>query len=861
MKRLIRYSLPLSIISLCCSSDISKSQVLPDRTLPTNTTVINSVNQIDISNGTRRGNNLFHSFREFNIPSGNTARFRQSSQIQNIITRVTGGRGSSIDGSLSVDGNSNLFLVNKNGISFGPNARLNLNGSFLGSTANQIVFENGFQYGLQSIKSAKNLPFSNPSQLLFINNQSRIEVSGNGGFVDLRSMPPFIDLRPKALIEGLQTSPGQSLNIVGGNVLLNGGLLSVSQGSLSIGAVISGRVDLKNTSLGTTLAFNESSNYGNVNISNESLINYSESIASIRGDIVDVGSRSLIFGRSITNENNHALNVIANVIRIAETDVFPNQLPTGPNLDLFGSGLTTGLNSQTFGPAQSASISLSATDIELGLNAGITSSSFQGGSGGDIQISAKNIIFTGLPDSFDPLISTNTFGLGNAGAIKIDANNIDLNAGQIVSVSFGPKDSGDINIEADTINIKNGSSINSFTFARSDFFDAGNSGDINIKTKLIRLVGQSPISFTSSAIAASSFGDGNGGQVKIFSEDIIILDGARINSSALANGNSGGIEISANRVFLSGRAPLTGTPSQISSAAELLPPVVRRPLNLPEFVTGNAGNVSIKANLLEVKSGATVSTRNDGSGDGGNLFLDVNSVFVDNGGVIAATSRSGEAGNIRILGNNLFLEDGAISTSAGGDGDGGNIIINTDLIVGFGKNSITANAENAKGGNVFIKALAIFLSDESIITATSERGTEADQGNVDVIAEITDFSQDPNLNIQTDPPDLYSACSPTYRNTLAYYRMGNGGQPISPDDKSSTSQGWLESANARYAQQHLFYIDTETGEKKPLKRVVGWKSHGDGTITFVSDPKEADQYPAAIAAAKNTCSTEQANNG
>ena len=175
----------------------------------------------------------------------------------------------------------------------------------------------------------------------------------------------------------------------------------------------------------------------------------------------------------------------------------------------------------------------------------------------------------------------------------------------------------------------------------------------------------------------------------------------------------------------------------------------------------------------------------------------------------------------------------------------------------MGKNSITANAENAKGGNVFIKAKGIFLSRESIITATSERGTQADDGNVDVIAEITDFSQDPDLNVQTEPPDLYSACSKTYRNTLAYYRMGNGGQPFSPNDKSSTTLGWLDAANARYAQRHLYYIDTETGEKKPLKRVVGWKSNHNGTITFVADPRKADQYPEAIAAARQTCAPEQ----
>lgn len=861
MKRLLRYSLPLSIIYLCCLENISRSQVLPDQTLPTNTTVVNSLNQTDISGGTNRGSNLFHSFNEFNIPSGSIARFRQSSQIQNIITRVTGKKISSIDGSILVDGNANLFLVNKNGISFGPGARLNLNGSFLGSTANQIVFEDGFQYGSQVIGSSSNLSSSAPLQLLFTNNQSTIEVSGNGEFIDTSTF--LTKLLPPAFVEGLQTGPGQSLNIVGGDVLLDGGLLSAFQGSISIGAIRSGTVDIKSLSSAPTLIFNEKSNYGNINIVNESLINFSESFASIRGNIIDINTGSIIFSNSFNSTNRHSIDIISNVTKIANTPIsntISNQPPVAPDLDLFGSELQAGINTQTVGPAQGASVILTTNKLELGLDAGIITSSFQGGRSGDIQVLAENIIFNGLPASFAPLISTNTFGLGNSGAIRIDARNIDLNAGQIVSVSFGPKDSGDISISADNININNGASIGTLTFASSDLFDAGDSGDINIKAKSIQLVGQSPINFTSSGIAASTFGDGNGGQVLIFTEDISLLDGARINSSALAGGNSGKVVISADRVFLSGVAKFTGTPSQISSAAELLPLEVRRPLGLPEFVTGNAGDVSIKAKVLEVKSGATVSTRNDGSGNGGNLFLDINSIFVSNDGVIAATSRSGEAGNIRIAGNSLFLENGAISTSAMGDGAGGNISIDSDLIVALDKSRFSANAVNAQGGSIKINTTGFIKSPDSQVTATSQLGEQFD-GNVEVIAEITDFSQDPNLNIQTDPPDLYSACSPTYRNTLAYYRMGNGGQPISPDDKSSTRQGWLEAANARYAQRHLFYIDTETGEKKPLKRVVGWKSHGNGKITFVSDPKEADQYPAAIAAAKNTCSTEQANNG
>ena len=74
--------------------------------------------------GTRRGGNLFHSFEKFGIATGQTATFTGPGDIRNVISRVTGGEVSNIDGTLaSRVGQADLYFLNPAGVMFGPNAR------------------------------------------------------------------------------------------------------------------------------------------------------------------------------------------------------------------------------------------------------------------------------------------------------------------------------------------------------------------------------------------------------------------------------------------------------------------------------------------------------------------------------------------------------------------------------------------------------------------------------------------------------------------------------------------------------------------------------------------------------------------
>ncbi|MBD2162870.1 filamentous hemagglutinin N-terminal domain-containing protein [Calothrix membranacea FACHB-236] len=184
----------------------ARAQIIPDGTLGAESATLKPNAKVQglpatlIEGGATRGVNLFQSFLQFNVGDGQRIYFANPAGIENIWTRVTGSDPSKIFGTLGVDGRANLFLLNPNGIIFGPNARLDVAGSFLATTANSFVFDNGLKFSATNPQAAPLLTVSIRPGLQFgANHSASISNTGN-------------------------LTAGQDLSLIAGNLDLQGRL-------------------------------------------------------------------------------------------------------------------------------------------------------------------------------------------------------------------------------------------------------------------------------------------------------------------------------------------------------------------------------------------------------------------------------------------------------------------------------------------------------------------------------------------------------------------------------------------------------------------------------------------------------------
>ena len=200
-----------------------------DNTLvPDNSNVVfqAGTNTFEITGGQVSGDQraLFHSFSEFSVPLGSTAFFNHDASVQNIIGRVTSDSTSVIDGSIRTGGTADLFLLNPNGIVFGPEAKLEINGSFVATTADRILFEGGESF---SATETENKP------LLTVGVPTGLQFGQMLGSIINRSVSEGV---------GLQVPRRETLALVGGDVIFDQGGANAQYGRIEVGSVAANSV-------------------------------------------------------------------------------------------------------------------------------------------------------------------------------------------------------------------------------------------------------------------------------------------------------------------------------------------------------------------------------------------------------------------------------------------------------------------------------------------------------------------------------------------------------------------------------------------------------------------------------------------
>ena len=490
-----------------------------------------NINLIRITRGVTQGVNLFHSFSEFNVGDNQSVFFDVSSNVGRVISRVTGGNSSRILGKLGVSGGSaDLFLLNPNGIFFGPNSSLDLKGSFLATTASSFVFP-----------SSEFSAIDTPAPKLSVNMPIGLRFRNSGGSIENQSK------------RGLLLQPGKTLALVGGDIRLDGGVILVNSGKIELGSVTSGKVDLTDQNLTLEYKNITPENFGNINIVRSSTISASgtprggETSGSIdlQGKTIKISDGSRLFAVSFSKKQ-------GGNIKIGASDSFELSGEDNTKLKLNSQLTTSGaasesasgdviIDSKKFFLRDKASIQTSSSFIE---NTGILE--FSNGKAGNVFITTAQTEISG-----GAAIRANTNGgAGEGGNISIKTDSLQIRDGASVSaISTGKGTAGNIDIFARSILLENQGFITDAT--------TGGKGDITLH------VANDITLRNNSRISANATNSADGGNIRIDASLFLALsptgsEGSDIIATAI-NGNGGKISINAKGIFgIEQRASKTG---------------------------------------------------------------------------------------------------------------------------------------------------------------------------------------------------------------------------------------------------------------------------------------------------------------
>ncbi|MGP1384303.1 MAG: two-partner secretion domain-containing protein [Thainema sp.] len=779
-------------IGFVCCPVAAFGQIAPSAGVgSTGTVVAPGCTNCSITGGAEVGSNLFHSFDRFSIPTNGSAVFRignnpdliNPGSIQRVFARVVGGEITSIDGLLQVENNADLFLLNPNGLVVGENATLSVGGSFVGSTAQAIEFADGSVFGTRETL----LTVTAPIGLQLGRTPGQIMVRGGGH--NLFTNPDFSINRDLRTLRSQGLVSGQTLALIGGDVVFDGGNLTAPGGRVVVGAGAGGTVEMVANRLGYSFDYAGLAELADIRLVNAASIDTSAPTRGgqihLRGqDIQILDGSNLLANTTGTGVGGH--------VAIAADSLFlagfvPPPISAFPLIAAIQSGINVDVEATS--SARGGQLNLQVGILRVEDGAQITADIFGQGQGADIIVNAETIELIGdLPIGPSAILTNVGFGVtGQGGDIVLHTHQLRvLNGAQAGTRTYGPGNAGNFIINAQTVDVlgfSNGSDFNgnqtipSLLTTAAEIPPAGAGGTLQIDTDRLRVA--------------------NGGQIAT--------------STASFSAPAGDLFVNANTIELSGQTS-EGRSGLFASAL---------------FGEGAGGTITVTAEELSVLDGATINVSNfpssstsrvpPGFGAAGNINLDVARIFLDNG-LITADTVSGNRANIYILSDLLLLQNQSrISTNATGSATGGNIVLDTEALVAFRNSDITANAQANFGGRVDVTANAIVgtefrseLTPDSDITASSALGAEF-SGVVEINSPDVDPSQgvEPEQRVE-NLEQIVATCEQLSGNEFVI--AGRGGLPADPSQVILNQSVWQD--------LRLTAIASNTSIEEPKKSIA-----------------------------------------
>ncbi len=743
-------SIPLRTIILLIISLPIQAEIILDGTLGRSGALSGPDYLIKAELGQQHGGNLFHSFQDFNVQSFESASFSGPNTVNNIISRVTGGKPSQIDGLLrSTIPNADLYFLNPYGILFGSQAQLDIQGSFHASTADYLRLENGGQFNARHPKN------------------SLLSVAPVEAFGFLTNTPAPLSIQGSQLA----TPPGKTLSLISGDLTITEGQLKAPGGQINLASLASqGELMLTENGLEASdfnqfgeLTFNNAQaissgkGSGNINIRagqftlNQSKLKANSLEPGEKGWIDIQVNRLNLKGNELIDTDKKAFDAIISSstisdgeggdIRIKATDVTLSKaaiFADSGKLEQEESRIASSTVSQIEGHAGTIYIEADRLIID---NGAIESNAFGIGQGGNITLYVSEYI-----SAYQGHIAVNAFegsdvSADRVGTILVETGQLDLSKVTISSSTFGTGAGGNITLKVDGLitlsqgailvdaktfnppsssNERNSSQDNNGSIQKPKI--TGHAGTILIEAKAITLTDKSKIS-------SSTSGSGDGGNVQIYARDAITIQNTlpddQVENPVLNEGNSGIEAVSTSQEADSGHAGEIWIETQHLSLSDKVK------INTSNRGGGDAGNIHLKVTNLDLSNNATIASTNRGSGNAGNISLQVQDQLHLQNAYMTTEAKNAQGGDITLqVGQLVYSQDSRITTSVrGGSGDGGNITLQTPEFIILDDAQIKAQANTGRGGNISLISNQFIASPCSLVSASSRLGID---GNVEI---------------------------------------------------------------------------------------------------------------------------------